>query len=228
MKIIAHRGFSEKYPENTLLAFEKAIELGVDGIETDLRLSLDGKAIVFHDKTLKRIAQIDKTPESLTLDQLKTLDAGKGETIPSLDELLELTNAKTTLILEIKYSPDTYKKLCQTIEESIQDKLTWVEVSSFEDKVLEEMYSLNKNIRLHKLIDNESTLTDKDLHIRYDYINCFDIDVKLSRIALEKGVIKQYKVIFWTVDKEDIVQEIEEGLYGIMTNNPQRLKEKYA
>lgn len=228
MKIIAHRGFSEKYPENTLLAFEKAIEIGADGIEMDLRLSRDEKVIAFHDSNLKRITGIDKEPESLDLDELQALDAGKEEVIPSLDEVLELTNARTTLILEVKYNPSTYKRLCRLISESIQDKLSWVEVSSFEDKVLEEMHNLNKNIKLHKVINKESTLKDRGFQIRYDYIDCFDIDIRLSQLTLEKGVIKQHKVIFWTVDKEDIDKEIKEGLYAVMTNDPQRLKEKYA
>ncbi len=228
MKIIAHRGFSEIYPENTLLAFEKAIEFGVDGIETDLRLSRDEEVIVFHDESLKRIARLDRRPEELTIDELKGLDVGKGEKVPTLDELISLTNGSTTLILEIKYNPATYKRLCQITEKCIQDKLAWIEVSCFEDKVLEELHRLNKDIRLHKLIDDASILDDKDFLIRYDYINCFDIDVTIADVVLEKGLIKQHKVIFWTVDSEDIHTMIKEGLYGIMTNNPKKLKERYA
>ncbi len=228
MRIIAHRGFSENYPENTLLAFEKAIESGVDGIETDIRLSQDEKAIVFHDESLSRIAHLDKAPEALTLAELKRLDVGEGEKIPSLDELIGLTNARTTLILEIKYNPATYKRLCQIVHESIHDKLSWIEVSCFEDAVLQELHRLNKDITLHKLIEEESILKEEAFHRRYDYIDCFDIDVRLAPIALEVGVIGHFKVILWTVENEDIHHAIEEGLYGIMTNNPQRLKEKYA
>jgi glycerophosphoryl diester phosphodiesterase len=228
MKIIAHRGFSEKYPENTLLSFEKAIEAGADGIEIDLRLSLDEKVIVFHDSNLKRITGVDKEPEALNLDELQALDAGKREHIPSLDEVLRLIDARTTLILEVKYNPSTYKRLCRLISEAIEDKLSWVEVSSFDNSILEEMHKLNKNIKLHKVTNKASTLEDKDFHIRYEYIDCFDINVKLSKIALEKGFIKRYRVIFWTVDKEEVTEEIEEGLYGVITNSPQRLKEQYA
>lgn len=228
MKIIAHRGFSKKYPENTLLAYEKAIEVGVDGIDVDLRLSRDEKIIAFHDSNLKRITGIDKAPETLDLSELQALDAGKGEIIPSLDEVLKLTDARTTLILEIKYNPSTYKRLCKLVNELVLDKLTWIEVSSFEDKVLEEMHNLNNNIKLHKIIDKASTLEDRDFLMRYDYIDCFDINIRLAEIALKKDLIKQHKVIFWTVDEENIDKEIEEGLYGAMSNNPLRLKEKYA
>jgi len=220
MKIFAHRGFSSDYPENTLLAFAKALEAGADGIETDVRLSRDGKAIIFHDDDLKAITGHSDVPEALTLEQLRRLDTGKGEQIPTLNELLLLTSAHATLILEIKYNPDTYIRLCEVIQEQIRDKLEWVEVSCFEDKVLEYMHTLNPQIRLHKLVDKAATLQDKAFEKRYHYASYFDIDVKLSKIALELGVIQRHKVIFWTVDTEDISAEEEAGLYGIMKNNP--------
>ena len=221
MKIIAHRGFSDKYPENTLIAFKKAIELGVYGIEADIRLSSDNKAIIFHDDNLKRITGIDKKPESLSLFELKKLDAGQGENIPSLDELITLTNAKAVLILEIKYNFATYKNLCEVIEKEIMDKLDWIEISCFEDKVLEYMHGINNQIKLHKLIDSDTTLIDKDFAKKYDYVSYFDIDVKLRKLVLDLSLFKNNKVIFWTVDKEDLSKEIKAGLYGVMKNNPQ-------
>ena len=220
MKIIAHRGFSSHYPENTLLAFEKALELGVDGIETDLRLSRDEKAIIFHDANLKRLTGLDTTPESLSLAELQALSLKEKQHIPALEELLQLTDSSAILILEIKYNPATYKRLCEVIEETIKDKLDWIEVSCFEDIVLEYIYRLNPHIKLHKLINKASTLKDTEFEKRYDYVNYFDIDISLKKTVLEAGLLQRYKVIFWTVDKEDISQEKEAGLYGIMKNNP--------
>ncbi len=226
MKIIAHRGFSEGYPENTLLAFEKALESGADGIETDLRLSLDQEVILFHDASLKALTGLDKAPEALTLAELKELDAGRGERIPSLSELLRLIDARATLILEIKYKPSTYKKLCELVAREIHDRLKWVEVSCFEDSVLEYMHHLDPRIRLHKLIDRASLLQDKNLERRYDYASYLDIDIKLRKRVSELGLIRSRKVIFWTVGKEDLSPEKEEGLYGIMTNNPLYLSQE--
>lgn len=220
MKIIAHRGFSELYPENTLLAFEKALEAGADGIETDLRLSQDEQIILFHDDNLKKITGLDSPPESLTLAELKRLDAGSGERIPTLDELLQLTSARATLILEIKYIPSTYKRLCERIEEKIKERLAWVEVSCFDDEVLEYMHRLNPHIRLHKLIEHESTMRAEDFEEKYAYTSCFDIDVDLRKSVMELGLFQRHKVIFWTVDKEDLSAEKEAGLYGIMKNSP--------
>jgi glycerophosphoryl diester phosphodiesterase len=220
MKTIAHRGFSANYPENTLLAFEKALQAGADGIETDLQLSRDGEVILFHDDKLKRITGAEGTVQILSLAELKALDAGSGEPIPTLDELLRLINAKATLILEIKYNPLTYKRLCELVAYKIALLTAWVEVSCFEDRVLEYMHTLNPQIRLHKLIDEAAILQDKDFEKRYHYASYFDIDVALKTLALEKGIIQRHKVIFWTVDTEDITIEKEAGLYGIMKNDP--------
>ena len=220
MKIIAHRGFSANYPENTMLAFEKALDAGVDGIETDLRLSLDEHAIIFHDDTLKHITGVDKVPESLSLAELKELNAGQGQKIPTLDELLQLTSSKATLILEIKYNETTYERLCEVIEEMIKDKLNWVEVSCFEDCVLEYMHKLNSEIKLHKLIEKASIIEDKGFEKKYAYASYFDIDAKLKKRVLELGLLQRHKIIFWTVDAEDISQEERAGLYGIMRNDP--------
>ncbi len=228
MKIIAHRGFSEKYLENTLLAFNKALDIGVDGIETDVRLSHDGQAFIFHDANLKRLAKIDKAPEMLSLEELQSLTLQNNQKIPSLVELLKTVNAKSMLILEIKYNPATYLKLCRIIEKHIHDKLQWVEVSCFEDRVLKEMHRLNPDIKLHKLIDKASTLKEEELDQKYDYIDYFDVDVKLAKRALADGLLSKYKIIFWTVDKEDLSQETEAGLYAIMSNNPRNAKVQYA
>ncbi|HSR73276.1 MAG TPA: glycerophosphodiester phosphodiesterase [Sulfurovum sp.] len=219
MKRIAHRGLSTEYPENTLLAFKKALEAGADGIETDLRLSLDGEVILFHDANLKRITGYDNLSEALSLAELKKLDAGEGERIPTLDELLQLTQGRATLILEIKYNPSTYKRLCESTIKRIENKLDWVEVSCSEDKVLKYMHQLNPHVKLHKLIDKASTLEDKDFETIYAYVSYFDVDVKLRDIVLAKGILQRCKVIFWTVDKEDLSKEKEAGLYGIIKND---------
>jgi len=219
MKIIAHRGLSQRYPENTLLAFSKAIEAGADGIETDLRLSLDDEIILFHDTNLKHNTGLDATPEALSLLALKKLDLGEGESVPSLAELLHLTQGKVTLVLEIKYNPKTYKKLCEIMLTQIEDKPDWVEVSCFEDKVLEYVHTLNPDVKLHKLIEDAYILEDEGMETRYNYVHYFDVDVHLRDIVLDHGLMQRKKVIFWTVGKEDLSKEQEAGLYGIMTND---------
>ena len=75
-KIYAHRGFSEKYPENTMLAFRKAAEIGAEGIEIDVHLTKDGELVVMHDENTIRTTGVDALIKDLTLDEFKALDAG--------------------------------------------------------------------------------------------------------------------------------------------------------
>ena len=219
MKIIAHRGSSAKYPENTLLAFEKALEAGVDGIETDLRLSFDEEVILFHDDDLKRITGMKGSPEAFTLKRLKELDAGGGERIPTLDELLQLTQEKTILILEIKYNPATYKRLCQVIAEKIKERQEWIEVSCFDDRVLLYLNGLDPRIRLHKLIDEADVLEDPEFEKKYAYVKYLDIDIALRNIVQKRRLTEKNKIIFWVGGQEEIQREEDAGVYGVMVND---------
>lgn len=94
---IAHRGIHSIFLENTLLAFEEAMNQNY-AIELDVRLTKDQQVVVFHDSNLKRIFQIDQEVRDLTLDELK-----KYQSIPTLIEVLELVKGKVPLLIEIKY-----------------------------------------------------------------------------------------------------------------------------
>lgn len=102
-KVIGHRGFPARFPENTLLSFRKALEAGADGFELDVRITGDGVPVVLHDEDTKRTTGAAKELGRLTLKELRQLDAGQGERVPTLDEVL--TWAKTTnaiVALELK------------------------------------------------------------------------------------------------------------------------------
>ncbi len=93
MKIIAHRGWSGKYPELTRLAFEKALELPVHGVECDVRLTRDGKTVIVHDPVIDRVSDGRGRVSRQTLAELRKHNFGTGEhpqTVLTLDELLEL------------------------------------------------------------------------------------------------------------------------------------------
>jgi glycerophosphoryl diester phosphodiesterase len=90
MLIIAHRGYSSRYPENSVLAFEKAIDAGADYIETDLRFSLDGTIVCCHDPDLKRIAGRADAIENLKAQDLKNVSLLNGQSILSLQDVLEI------------------------------------------------------------------------------------------------------------------------------------------
>jgi glycerophosphoryl diester phosphodiesterase len=100
--IVGHRGAAGHEPENTLRSFHRALELGVDGIELDVRLSADGELMVFHDATLRRRAQDRGTLARRTRRELRALDAGDGECIPTLREVFEAVDRRVFINIELK------------------------------------------------------------------------------------------------------------------------------
>ncbi len=102
MKIYGHRGASSTEPENTLRAFRRAIELGVDGIEFDVQCTSDRVPVVLHDRDLARTTNGSGAIDAIPFSQLRQYDAGKGEVVPTLEEVLTLVGDKIHLDIEIK------------------------------------------------------------------------------------------------------------------------------
>ena len=109
-KIIAHRGYSGQFPENTLAAFAGALDIGADYIELDVQLSKDGQVVILHDDSLKRTTGVDGKVSDFTYEELAGLDAGAwfdasfaGEKIPTLEEALTLIrDTQCGVYLELK------------------------------------------------------------------------------------------------------------------------------
>jgi glycerophosphoryl diester phosphodiesterase len=121
---IAHRGFSARYPENTLLAFEKALDVGVGWIELDVQTTSDGVPVVIHDATVDRTTDGSGRVDAMTLDEVKALDAGshRGESfaglrVPSLDETLDSLVGRTRLVIELKMGePASVSDVVEAVE----------------------------------------------------------------------------------------------------------------
>jgi len=101
---IAHRGFSGKYPENTILAFEKAIDAGADIIEFDVTLSADDQMVVFHDGSTKRFTGKMTPIEELTLKEIQSIDMGAGQKIPTLEHVLDKCAGRIGMNIHMKQS----------------------------------------------------------------------------------------------------------------------------
>jgi len=106
-----HRGNPAEHPENTLRSFKSAIAAGCDLIECDVHLSSDGRLVVIHDHTLERTTNGKGLVRDHTAAELRKLDAGKGEKIPLLQEVVELALGKVGLVIEIKQVPFQYPGL---------------------------------------------------------------------------------------------------------------------
>ncbi|MFL5760817.1 MAG: glycerophosphodiester phosphodiesterase [Thermomicrobiales bacterium] len=104
MLIYGHRGAPATFPENTLPSFEAAIHAGVDGLEFDVRASADGVPVVLHDQDLARTTSGAGNVDELSLATIRQLDAGNGETVPKLEEVLDLVADLVHLDIEVKQS----------------------------------------------------------------------------------------------------------------------------
>ena len=111
IKNLAHRGCRARCPENTMLAFRRALETpGCDGVELDVQLTKDGAPVVIHDETVERTTDGAGMVKDLTLAELRALDAGGGERVPLLEECLELAGAWPACVanIELKNSVEPY------------------------------------------------------------------------------------------------------------------------
>lgn len=128
--VIAHRGGSQLFLENTLTAFRKVQELGVDAIEIDVHTTKDGAPVVIHDPDLKRIAGVDRFVSDMTLEEIRKVELPGGEHIPELLEVLE--EVRIPLVVELK-SPSTIKALKDIFMQNSEYISRCVVISFFHD-----------------------------------------------------------------------------------------------
>lgn len=242
-KVIAHRGYSSQAPENTLAAFQRALETGADMIELDVHLSKDNQVIVIHDATLKRTTGESGTVKSKTLTELKQLDAGswfssefKDEPIPTLEEVIKLVDGKSTLLIEIKVDDQSkvYEGLTKEILAVIRKNhaANWCILQAFESEYLTELYQSETTIPYFKLIVNthEPVPTYIDSKLRWGSMDK-SIPFKainpyyktLTPMQVSQWQSQGYEVHTYTVDEaEDIKLIANMGVNGIITNYPER------
>lgn len=152
---IAHRGYSEKYPENTLIAFEAAIRAGADMIELDVRLSRDGRIVVIHDSRIDRTSDGRGCVKDMTLHELRKHSYHNGmagfasAAIPTLDEAIDLAGERVVLNIEIKKSRFEPAGIEERLADLLERKhfTERVIVSSFDHRALHTVKSVNARLK---------------------------------------------------------------------------------
>lgn len=222
---IGHRGAKGYEPENTLLSFQKAIDIGVDGIELDVHLSSDGAIMVIHDETLDRTTNGKGFVNELSLQELKTFQIEKENTIPTLIEVFDLVNKRCFINIELK-GKGTSKPVINLIEHYIEEK-NWnyghFIVSSFNWSALQEVRKWNAKIPIGVL-----THTDLDLAIAFaKFIKAETIHPYFHLLTKENTKKMQnegFKVFAWTVNETEDIQKIKSfHVNGIISDFPDRI-----
>jgi len=233
--VIAHRGFSGAAPENTLAAFQKAIEVGSDMIELDIQLSQDGETMVFHDETLERTTYTRGKVFDYTLKELKKLDAGSwfgpqfsGERIPTLKEVLELAKGRILVNIEIKNPTPGQYSIIDLAERALGEvkkagMLNQVIFSSFNPLSLEHIAKREPRVWVallyHKPWNLLSEVTGGKNYSVLNLRNAYLTKDKIVKIHQEGMKVNVYTVNF----EEEMEQFLHWGIDGIITNHPDRL-----
>jgi glycerophosphoryl diester phosphodiesterase len=224
MIAIAHRGASGYEPENTLAAFKKALELGVDMVELDVYVLEDGNVVVIHDKKVNRTTNGKGYVRNKTVNELKQLDAGNGETIPTLQEVLDLVKRKAKVNIELK-GKGTAQPVSNILKEYIQKKgwnYTDFLVSSFDHNELRAFTQLLPQILIGVLIIGIFVQFDK-----YKKMNAYSVHMwsKLVRKSLiEKAHKRGLKLFVYTVNNSNEIKKMKDlGVDGIFSNYPDKI-----
>jgi glycerophosphoryl diester phosphodiesterase len=130
LKILGHRGARHEYPENTLGGIELALRAGVAGIEIDVHLTRDGHLVVIHDETVDRTTDGSGRVDAMTLAELQALDAGEGESVPTLGDVLDAVRGRAELLFVELKAPGCEAAVVDAIRQA--DQLQGCLVKSFQ------------------------------------------------------------------------------------------------
>lgn len=224
--VIGHRGARGYSAENTLISIQKAIEMGVDGIEIDIFRCATGELIVFHDKSVEKLTDGFGYIEQMSLDEIKKLNVlGQGK-IPTLKEVLNMIDGKVFLNIELKGTNTSFltHQLLNSYFKNSNWKSEKIFISSFNWDELRAFYQLNKELKIGVLIDKDDPL--KAIPIAKE-LNAYSINpeyILLTKLNVKKIKAENFKVFTWTVNEIIDINKMKKiGVDAIITDYPDRV-----
>ena len=236
--VIAHRGVSGSYPENTLSAFQAAIDIRAEMVELDISTSKDGIPVTVHDRTVDRTTDFEGDVQSFSLEELKRMEVGawfseqfRGEEFPTLKNSLELMKDKIAVNIEIKTEAVIDEIEGGVVDKALQvvkdlDMTSSVIFSSFDYRVMEQLNVLDP--KMAKALLYEASQSDELLPselVRKHKVDIFNCSYKqLSEEWIND--LQKHKIPYfvYTVNEPELMRElIEKGVSGIFTDFPQEL-----
>ena len=230
---VAHRGASGDYPENTLLAFQKALEIGVDEIELDLHSTKDGHLVIMHDATVDRTTDGTGAIADLTLAEIKALDAGsafderfRGERVPTWEEALDLVQGKVGLNVHLKEGGDPDGAYERRVAEALRDsRMVQDSIMTCRDESVEIFAGIDSRIecrifRAHRTPE-EYIQRSVEMGLRTMQPGR---DITTREFVEKAHAAGRLVNVFYADTPEDMRAFIVIGVDGILTNYPARLK----
>lgn len=213
---VGHRGARAYAPENTLKSFKKALEIGVNAVELDVRKTKDNHLVVIHDIDVKRTTNGEGLVSDFTLKEIKDFDAGNGEKIPTLEEAFDFLDKKVKVFVELKEA-GVEKQVLSIINEKGLEKN--VVVTSFLEDALKKVRELDGNIETGLIYATHKNPIRAALELKANYL------LPLYRFTHTANVEKAHecglKMVVWTINKPEEVKEYaEKGVDGIASDKP--------
>ena len=232
-RVIGHRGASAAAPENTLAAFRRAREEGALWIECDVKLTAEGRPVIFHDDTLDRTTDGGGPVREAPLEVIGALDAGgwfapefAGEPVPTLEECLDLlAELGMGANLEIKPCPGRERETAEVTAATVRPYLGRVPVllSSFAEDALAAARDAAPDVPRGLLVE----ALPADWQARADSLGCVALHVDAAPLAADQVAAMRaagYKVLVWTVNGEsDARRLVEWGVDAVITDAPGRI-----
>jgi glycerophosphoryl diester phosphodiesterase len=217
--VFGHRGTRRGAPENTLLAFGRALEQGADGIELDVRLCASGEVIVLHDRDLLRVAGVAIEAERATLPELRAHDLGAGERVPTLEQAFECVLERgAQLNVELKHDVPDAQALVDAVSARVRalsaDAAARLLFSSFGRGVCEALRGALPDARVAFLFEAPGETPPRGmaaLHPRYTLAD---------HAAIERWHAQGFAVNVWTVNDAVAARRLaDDGVDAIITDD---------
>ncbi|BBW96519.1 glycerophosphodiester phosphodiesterase [Geobacillus icigianus] len=234
MIIYAHRGLSGCYPENTMIAFQKAYECGARALELDIQITKDEKIVVIHDEKIDRTTNGKGFVKDFTVDEIKDFDAGswfdhlyKDEKIPTLEEVLQwLSNIEGRMLvnIELKNKEFSQRKFLRELINVIKKYDSpnhHIIFSSFIFENLIELRNLDKEVSLALLIEWNNNYSVKEIMRLSKIVNAKYVhtDIRFLQSDIVDMLCNLINVCVYTVNDNNIYEIAKsKGIFGIFTD----------
>ena len=213
---IGHRGARAYAPENTLTSFKKALEIGVDAVELDVRRTKDNQLVVIHDADIKRTTDGEGLVSELTLKEIKNFSAEEGEKIPTLLEVLDFLDGKVKVFIELKESGLEEQVLSLVHKKKLEKNVVIV---SFLEDTLSKVRELDENIETGLIYATHKNPIKAALDLKSNYLLAL---YRFTHTAnVEKAHENGLKVIVWTINSQSEAETYaKKGVDGIASDKP--------
>jgi glycerophosphoryl diester phosphodiesterase len=213
---IGHRGARAYEPENTLLSFKRAIELGVDAVELDVRRTKDNEIVVIHNSDVNKTTDGSGSVSDFTLEEIKKFVTEKGEHIPTLEEVLGFVGKRVKILVELKETGIEKEVLDLINEKGLLDNVI---IISFHENALKKVRELNDEVVTGLIYVRHMNPIQAALDLKAEYL------LPLYRFThsanIKKAHEKGLKVIVWTINKpEEVAEYKKKGVDGIASDKP--------